>query len=230
MEEQLRTAQIALGLGRFDEAIEGFEAVLAAQPDHPTAQAGLQAAQESKAGQEQAETRRKQQITRLSGQASRAAEAGQVEEALELYRQWLQLEPDSRTARRDLERVQRKELERVEAMNQNFSDGRSHYNERDYERSIQEFEQALQLARLPEEKQKIHSALNTVRQAQAESRQAAQERAQTIASAYQEAEDLYQDKLFEQALEEVNRVLALDPDHRGARRLKRSIASALEKP
>jgi len=227
IDDQLRAAQVALGEGRFDEAMEGFGAVLAAEPDNATAQAGLQAAEESKAEAGQAEARRQQEIAELSRQASRAAEAGRVEEALQRYRQWLQLEPDNRSVQRQIERIERDEQKRLNDMNQLYASGRLYYERRDYERSIRDFEQALLMARLPEEKERIQSALDVVRRAYEEFRRAEQERAEAIAAGYQEASNLYEDGLLEPALEEVGKVLALDPNHREARRLKRSIESAL---
>ena len=226
-QEQLRAAQVALGEGRFDEAIEGFRAVLAAEPDSATAQAGLLAAEESKAEAQQADARRRQQIAELSRQASRAAEAGRVEEALQQYRQWLQLEPDNRSVQRQIERIERDERKRLEDLNRLYASGRLYYDRREYERSIGDFEQALLLARLPDEKERIQSALAVVRRTYEEYRRAEQERAEAIAAGYQEASNLYEDGLLEPALEAVNKVLALDPNHRDARRLKRSIESAL---
>ncbi len=226
--ERLRGAQSALRSSRFEEAIEGFRAVLAARPDHEAAKAGLRAAEEGKARAEADETRRQERIAELSRRASQAAQAGRVEEALQLYRQWRQIAPDDRSVHREIERIERAEQKRVADLNEKFSSGRLRYDERNFEQSIGDFEDALALARLPEEKEKVQAALDIVRQALAEFRQTEQERAEAIATALQEAEAFYRDGALDKAREQVDQALRLDPDNREARRLKRSIEAAQE--
>lgn len=227
--EQVQASQQALQEGRLDEALKGFEAVLSASPEHPLARAGLTRTQEAQRQARQAEEARQRRLEELARIAPRAAQEGQIEQALELYQEWLRMEPGNRSVQREISRLERQEQRRLSDMNSRMASGQTRLGRGEIQAAISEFEAALALARLPQERQSIESALQAARQELERIRSAEQERQEALEQALKNAREYYQDAIFDRALIEVDKVLELEPGHREARQLRRSIESELAK-
>jgi tetratricopeptide (TPR) repeat protein len=229
LREILRSAQLALGAGEYEEAMEGFQEYLNQRPGHETASAGLQAARQQQRLAAQRQQARRERIEQLSQQAPVAAEAGRVEEALNLYREWLQLEPDNRSVERSIERIESAEEDRLEEMSEEVAEGDAEMERGELERAIEAYQQALELARLPEEEQFVQRLLEQARGRYEKQQAEQQRRIEAYQEAMARAGELAGDGLFDAALEEANKALALFPDDRDARRMRRDLERALER-
>jgi len=225
----LASAQAAFSAGRWDEAIEGYQAVLTQQPSEAAAQAGLQAAREAKLQAQQSEQEKKQLIARLSQQADEAARAGQVERALDLYRQWMQAEPDNRNIQRSIDRLNAEETKRKADFQSRIDSGNLRLDRQDFDRAMADFESALSVARLVEEKKLAEDSIARARKTREDLDKAEAKRATDFQNAMSEAEQLLKDGLLEEAQQEIAKALQIDSTDRAAQRLSREIEDALKK-
>jgi len=226
LQQRLQVAQAALASGDYEEAIEGFEALQSDRPNDPNAAAGLKTARDAKQKAESAEAERQRQIAALSTQAQQAEEAGNVEQALESYRQWLSLEPDNRSIQRTINRIERREESRKSEMEAKLADGRAWAQRQDYDRALDALTEALLLARLPKERDTVQAEIAAVQQTREQVRQIQLDREKTIETLLAEAEELIQDEIYDTALETLEKVLQLEPGNRKALSLRRSAETA----
>ncbi len=228
LNQLLASAQAAFRAGRWDEAIEGYQAVLTQHPSEAAAQAGLQAAREAKLQAQQSEQEKKQLIARLSQQADEAARAGQVERALDLYRQWMQAEPDNRTIQRSIDRLNAEEARRKADFQSRIDSGNLRLERRDVDQAVADFESALSVARLAEEKKLAEESIARARKTREDLDKAEAKRVADFQNAMSEADQLLKDGLLEEAKKEIAKALQLNPTDRAAQRLSRSIEDALK--
>jgi tetratricopeptide (TPR) repeat protein len=229
LNQLLASAQSAFSAGRWDEAIQGYQTVLTENPSDARAQAGLQAAREAKLQAQQSEQEKKQLIARLSQQADEAARAGQVERALDLYRQWMRAEPDNRNIQRSIDRLSAEEARRQADFQSRIDSANLRLERRDFDRAVADFESALSVARLAEEKKLAEDSIQRVRKTREDLEKAEAKRAADFQNAMSEADQLLKDGLLEEAREEIAKALQLNPSDRAAQRLSRSIEDALRK-
>ncbi len=174
------------------------------------------------------EAQRQLQIAELSTKARAAEEAGLVEQALVFYRQWLKVEPENREVERTIRQIERQERDRLEGFNRWMQSGAEQIVRGDFQQAIEDFEQAVQLARLPEEKSLASESLFDARQRRQERLEIEARLAADLEAALQAADAYYQQEQYDEALVEVQKALKVDPTSREARRLSNLIERAVE--
>jgi tetratricopeptide (TPR) repeat protein len=225
-------------LGQFDAALRSFQteeqlgAIQASEADFAELQRFRALAQEALTEASEAEGERIAQIVRESLRNAEIFERqGRLPEAMEALSEGLSVDPQNPDAvakmealRTEVARLERegRETSRVEEL---IDRGRSLLEEGNYAEASSHFRQALEIRSSAEAQQLLERARSGLRD-EMQAEEDAEARQMIIASGLSQARQLESDRLFSEALDSLQPVLAADPENREGLALQNRILAA----
>lgn len=140
----------AMEQGRYEEAIEQYQALLQVNPEHPKAEEWIERAEQAIV-QTDNEIRTQAKILELAREGDEALKESNYERAIVRYQAALELQPDSKALKEKLAEAEQmrtrtlNDQQKMQEFNEFMQQGNTAFSGGDYDQAVASFEQALKL-------------------------------------------------------------------------------------